>query len=78
MIQRLFVCGKLFWPAIQHCILPVYLSSREQDDLRFLTDEEKELLLPPGQEELISIDLCFSDAQDYTRFVLAYLLAEAP
>lgn len=76
MIQRLFVCGEQFWPALLHCKSPVYLWDQEQSDLRFFSDEQKEKLLPFSKQKRTSIVLCFGNKQDYTRFVLAYLLAE--
>ena len=78
MIQHLFVCGEQLWPALLHCKFPVHLLDQEQSDLRFLSDEKKEILFPRVQQERTAVVLRFSNTQDYIRFVLAYLLAENP
>lgn len=76
MIYHCNVCAELFWPAIAHCKLPVYLGNNTYADLRFFTDMQKEMVLPHGQGICHQLEVQFSDNQDYIRFVLAYLIAE--
>ena len=76
MIQHCHVRAELFWLAISHCQLPVYLPSDVHTDLRHLTETQKNSLLPSVQNIPIALDLQFEDNQDYIRFVLAYLLTE--
>lgn len=76
MIQRCYVCAKSFWPALSHCRFPVFLSEQGCTDLRFLSNGQRQAFFPSVKNGEAAVDLYFSDNQDYTRFVLAYLLAE--
>lgn len=76
MIQLCSVRGNIFWSAITHCQLPVFLHGSKDTDLRFLADVQKETILPSDQNDLVSLKLEFVDTQDYIRFVLAYLISE--
>ena len=76
MIQRCYVFAELFWLSISHCESPVYLPGGACADLRFLSDTQKEALLPSSQKVPFALDLQFTDGEDYIRFVLAYLLTE--
>lgn len=76
MVQRFHVCTEFFWLAISQCKSPVSLPEDAVTDLRFLSDAQKEALLPSGGNEPVTLDLQFEDRQDHIRFVLAYLLSQ--
>lgn len=76
MVQQLCVSRDRFWQALLHCKNPVYLSKYADCDLRFLSEIQRDSILPLEPTSLTTVSVHFHDKLDYVRFVLAYLLME--
>ena len=76
MIQQLCVSRDRFWQAVLHCKNPVYLPEYTDCDLRFLSESQRDPILPLEPASLTTVSVHFHDKQDYVRFVLAYLIIE--
>ena len=76
MVWQLRVSGERFWDTLSHCSSPVYLSGYRDSDLRLLSVNQRNAILPPASSDLSMVSLDFYDKQDFVRFVLAYLLIE--
>lgn len=76
MVQRFHVCAEYFWFAISQCKSPVSLPGDAGIDLRFLSDAQREAILPSAGNGPVTLDLQFGDRRDHIRFVLAYLLTQ--
>lgn len=76
MIQRFHVCAEYFWFAISQCKSSVSLPGDTSADLRFLSDAQREAILPSGGKRPVTLELQFEDRQDHIRFVMAYLLTQ--
>lgn len=76
MIQRFHVCAEYFWLAMSQCKSPVSLPGDAVTDLRFLSDAQREAILPSAGKRPVTLELQFEDRQDHIRFVMAYLLTQ--